>query len=43
MIHQVNTRKLVFAALVHDKILPKIQDSDDEFVIKDTPTRQFIE
>lgn len=37
MIHQADTHTLVFAALLHDKILLNIQDSDDEFVTRDTP------
>lgn len=42
MIHQANTRKLVFAALIHDKILPKRQDFGDEFVTEDSPSIQYV-
>lgn len=37
MIHQEDTHKRVFAALIHDKILPSIQDFDGEFATKDLP------
>lgn len=37
MIHQEDTHKRVFAALIHDKILPSIQDFDVEFATKDLP------
>ena len=37
MIPQVDTHRLVFAALIHDRILPNIQDFDDEFVSIDRP------
>jgi hypothetical protein len=37
MILQVDTHRLVFAALIHDRILPNIQDFDDEFVTIDRP------
>ena len=39
MIHQANTHRLEFAALIHDKILPNWQDFDDEFVTKDAPKK----
>lgn len=41
MIHQVSTHTQVFAALIHDKILPGIQDSDGEFAIEDTPISHY--
>lgn len=41
MIHQVSTHKQVFAALIHDKILPGIQDSDGKFAIEDRPISHF--
>lgn len=34
---RVDTHRLVFAALIHDRILPNIQGFDDEFVTKDRP------
>lgn len=37
MIHQVDTRKQVFAALIRKKILPKIQDFGGEFLTRDAP------
>lgn len=37
MIHQVDTRTLIFVALIHDIVLPSIQDFDDEFVTIGTP------
>ena len=37
MILQVDTHRLVYAALIHDRILPNIQDFDDEFVTIDRP------
>ena len=36
---QADTRTLVSAALIPGKILPNIQDSDDELVTKDTPNK----
>lgn len=40
MIRQVDTHRLVFAALIHGKILPNIQDFGDEFETTDTPSNQ---
>ena len=37
MIPQVDTHRLVYAALIYDRILPNIQDFDDEFVTIDRP------
>lgn len=37
MIHQARTHTLVFAALIHGKILPNWRDFGDEFVTKDAP------
>jgi len=37
--HQADTHTLVSAALIHGKILPNRQDSDDELVTKDTPNK----
>lgn len=38
MIRPVDTRRLVFAALLHNKTLPNIPDFGGEFVIRDAPT-----
>lgn len=36
---RVDTHRLVFAALIHDRILPNIQDFDGEFVTVERPTK----
>lgn len=36
---QVNIHKQVSAALIRSRTLPKLQDSDDEFVIEETPEK----
>ena len=38
MIRQVDTRRLVFAALPHNKTLPNIPDFGGEFGTRDAPT-----
>lgn len=38
-IHQEDTHRLVFAALIRDRILPNKQDFDGEFVTIDTPIK----
>lgn len=37
MIRREDTRKQVFVALIHSKILPKTQDFGGEFATEDTP------
>lgn len=37
MIHQEDTHKQVFAALLHDRTLPSTQDFDAEFETIDSP------
>lgn len=41
MILQVDTHKQEFAALIHNRILPRIWDLDGEFVIEETPKNEY--